>query len=119
MIEDFSGGYYRAEMSIQPLESGPCIERGLYDLISRKIYRSTNAPVTMRLTLDGGPRFTPSAENAMPTNAIGVPTAMLDQLGIHPSTENMSVFILKPKHAYLYQNASKFAQSGKSSFMLE
>jgi len=102
MIEDFSGGYYRAEMTVQPLESGPSIERGLYDLINRKIYTNTDAPVTMRLTLDGGPRFAPETENAMPTDVIGMPTEMLDDVGIHPSAEDISVFILKPKHAYLF-----------------
>jgi hypothetical protein len=102
MIEDFSGGYYRAEMTVQPLESGPSIERGLYDLISRKIYTNTDAPVTMRLTLDGGPRFMPHTEGAMPTDVIGMPTDMLDDVGIHPSAEDISVFILKPKHAYLF-----------------
>lgn len=102
MIEDFSGGYYRATMTVQPLERGPCIERGLYDLINREIYTNTDAPVTMRLSLDGGPRFIPETENAMPTDVIGMPTEMLDELDIHPSTEDMSVFILKPKHAYLF-----------------
>lgn len=102
MIEDFSGGYYRAKMTVQPLESGPSIERGLYDLINREIYTNTDAPVTMRLTLDGGPRFTPETENAMPTDVIGMPTEMLDEVGVHPSAEDISVFILKPKHAYLF-----------------
>lgn len=102
MIEDFSGGYYRAEMTVQPLDRGPSIERGLYDLIEQEIYSNTNVPVTMRLTLDGGPRFTPDSENGMPTDVIGMPTEMLDDTDIHPSSENISVFILKPKHAYLF-----------------
>ena len=104
MIQEFSGGYYRAEMTVQPLDRGPCIERGLYDLINRKIYSNTDAPVTMRVTLDAGPKFSPSTENGMPTDVIGLPTNMLDKLGVHPSSENINVFILKPKHAYnLYQ----------------
>jgi len=102
MIEDFSGGYYRAQMTVQPLERGPSIERGLYDLINRKIYSNTDAPVTMRLSLSGGPRFAPETENGMPTDVIGIPTEILDEAGVHPSTENTSIFILKPKHAYRF-----------------
>jgi hypothetical protein len=105
MIEEFSGGYYRANMTVQPLDRGPSIERGLYDLINRNIYSNTDAPVTMRLTLDKGPRFTPETENGMPTDVIGVPSDILDEMSIHPSTEDVSVFILKPKHAYLYQQS--------------
>lgn len=125
MIEDFSGGYYRATMTVQPYEDGPCIERGLYDLINRKIYSSTDAPVTMRLTVDGGPRFMPETENAMPTDAIGMPTDMLDDAGVHPSAQDISVFILKPKHAYLFHqvdelvDTEELTEQGRSFFNLK
>lgn len=111
MIEDFSGGYYRAIMTVQPLERGPSIERGLYDLINRRIYSNTDAPVTMRLTLDEGTRFTPDVENAMPTDVIGMPTSMLDDVNVHPSAERTSVFILKPKHAYFFHQVGGFKNS--------
>lgn len=102
MLEEFSGGYYRAEMTVQPLDRGPTIERGLYDLINREIYTQTDAPVTMRIGLDAGPTFQPDAENGVPTDVLAAPTELLDQAGIHPSAENVSVFIYKPHAAYLF-----------------
>lgn len=100
MIEEFSGGYYRAKMTVQPFDDGPSIERGLYDMIEHRIYGQTNAPITMRLGLDAGQMFSPEPEGAMPTDVIGVPTTLLDSMGLHPSAEDVNVFILKPKHAY-------------------
>lgn len=102
MIKEFSGGYYRALMTVQPYEDGPSIESGLYDMINRKIYSKTDAPVTMRLSLDGGPRFSPDTESAIPTNVIGVPRNMLDEAEVHPSDENAPVYILKPQHAFRF-----------------
>lgn len=111
MIEDFSGGYYRATMTVQPVEDGPCIERGLYDLIDQRLYKNTDAPVTMRLRLDGGPSFLPHGEGAMPTDVVGVPVNMLDEMGVHPSAENVSTFILKPEYAYLLHEARTIGNS--------
>jgi hypothetical protein len=108
-IEEFSGGYYRAEMTVQPLERGPSIEQGLYDLLDRRIYGNTDAPVMMRLSLDCGPKFSPSVEGAMPTDVIGLPTSFLDEAGIHPSAEGVSIFILKPKHAYMLSQAAQLS----------
>jgi hypothetical protein len=108
VIEDFSGGYYRLQMDVQPLERGPCIERGLYDLISRNIYTQTDAPVTMRLGLDEGSTFRPTGENGMPTDVIGLPTEFLDSIGVHPSAEGVSIFILKPKNAYMFSLGGDF-----------
>lgn len=100
-IEKFSGGYYRAEMTVQPLDDGPSIERGLYDLLDRRIYQNTDTPVMMRASLDVGPRFVPSVDTAMPTDVIGLPTHLLDEVGIHPSAQDVSIFILTPKHAHM------------------
>jgi hypothetical protein len=102
MIEQFSSSYYRAEMDVQPLEGGPTIEGGLYDLLDQRVYNATDAPVTMRLGLSSGPRFSPDRDMAMPTNVIGVPQDILRANDIHPSAENVNVFILKPKEAYLF-----------------
>jgi hypothetical protein len=102
MIESFSHGYYRAKMEVQPFDDGPAIERGLYQLIDRRIYDTTTAPITMRLGLDAGPRFTPTTENAMPKNVIGVPQSVLDEADIHPSDDNVNVFVLKPEAAYRF-----------------
>jgi hypothetical protein len=118
-LEEFSGGYYRAEMTVQPLDRGPSIERGLYDLINREIYYKTDAPVTMRLGLNAdAPTFEPSAENGMPTDVLGVPTDLLDMAGIHPSAESVSVFIYKPEAAYLFQDMS-FSNSRKEDADLQ
>ena len=101
-FEQFSAGYYRAQMAVQPFDDGPAIERGLYDLINRKVYQETTAPITMRLSLDRGTRFTPAAENAMPPDVIGVPEQMLTDAGVHPADDNTSVFVLNPKQAYRF-----------------
>lgn len=110
MLEEFSGGYYRAEMTIQPLDRGPTIEQGLYDLINRKIYTQTDAPVTMRIGLDAGPTFQPEAENGVPTDVLAMPTELLDEAGVHPSAESVSVFIYKPHAAYLFSEKMGLGQ---------
>jgi hypothetical protein len=102
MLEEFSGGYYRVQMSVQEVERGPVIERGLYDLIARRIYDTTDAPVTVRLGLDAGPRFTPTAENGVPTNVIGLPKSLLTEAGVHPGDNSVNVFVLKPSAAYRF-----------------
>jgi len=102
MLEHFSSGYYRASMQVQPFDEGPAIEKGLFDLINRRVYDTTTAPITMRLGLDKGPRFTPTAENAMPTDVIGIPQSLLEDAGIHPSDDNVNVFVLKPEAAYRF-----------------
>jgi hypothetical protein len=119
MIEEFSGGYYRTQMTVQPFDDGPAIEKGLYDLINRRMYSNTDAPVTMRLQMDSGLRFTPSAEGAMPTDVIGVPTDLLDKIGVHPASENINVFILKPKHAYLFHQLAVNKTSSDSINSIE
>lgn len=102
MLQHFSSGYYRASMQVQPFDDGPAIERGLFDLISRRVYDTTDAPITMRLGLNKGPRFTPEPENAMPTDVIGIPEQILDNADVHPSDDNVNVFVLKPEAAYRF-----------------
>jgi hypothetical protein len=107
MIEDFSGGYYRTKMTVQPVESGPSIERGLYDFIEREFYYKTDAPITMRTGLGEGEHFVPSAERAMPTDVLGLPEELCETFGVHPSSEDINVFVLKPAHAYLFNQAEQ------------
>lgn len=102
MLTEFSDGYYRAQMNIQVVERGPVIERGLYDLINRRIYDTTNAPITMRLGLNRGTRFTPMAENGVPTDVLGLPAALLDDSDVYQGTDTANVFVLKPAHAYRF-----------------
>ena len=110
-IEHFSNGYYKTEMSVQPYESGPTIEQGLYDFINRRFYTKTDAPVTTRIGLDAGPMFTPSAESGIPTNVIGLPIANIKQSGIHPSNDNVSVFVLKQEFAYMFNSVESIGES--------
>jgi hypothetical protein len=98
-IDTFSDAYYIVQMTIQPFSEGPAIERGLYELINKELYAQTNAPVTMRIGLDGGRPFQPKAENTMPTDVLAMPRQFLDNAGIHPSEEDRAVLIYKPKHA--------------------
>ena len=110
MIEDFSGGYYRTEMTIQPVADGPSIERGLYDFINREFYYKTDAPITMRVGLKKETHFQPHAEGGMPTDVLGLPTDLCDEMGVHPSAESVSVFVLKPAHAYLFSQTEKLGE---------
>jgi hypothetical protein len=110
MLEDFSGGYYRTTMTVQPLESGPSIERGLFDFINREFYYKTDAPITMRLGLEEGLHIQPSAEGAMPTDVLALPEKLCDEMEVHPSAEGVSVFILKPAHAYLLNQTQKLGE---------
>lgn len=105
MIREFSGGYYRAEMTVQPYDDGPAIERGLHEFIEDEYYPQTDAPVTMRVGLDGGRMFTPSAEAGMPTDVLALPENFCDEIGVHPSAEEIGVFIVKPAHAYMFNQA--------------
>jgi hypothetical protein len=105
LLEQFSSGYYRAQMEVQPFEDGPSIEQGLYDIINRRVYDTTDAPVTMRLGLSGGPRFVPSAERSIPKDVIGVPESILKESDTHPADSNVNVFVLKPKAAYRFNKS--------------
>lgn len=110
MIREFSGGYFKAEMTVQPYDEGPAIERSLYTLIERECYPQTDAPITMRVGLDGGSMFTPSPEGGMPTDVLALPTEFCDAVGVHPSAEEVSVFILKPAHAYLFNQTAALGE---------
>lgn len=115
MIENFSGGYYRTKMTVQPYKQGPTIERGLYDFIDREFYYKTDAPITMRIGLSEGFHFRPKAEAAMPTDVLGLPEQLCDEMGVHPSAEGISVFVLKPAHAYLFGQTEKYGDSFEDS----
>jgi hypothetical protein len=115
MLEDFAGGYYRAEMTVQPYKQGPTIEQGLYDFINREFYYKTDAPITMRVGLSNSFHFRPSAEGAIPTDVLGLPEQLCDEMNVHPSAEGVNVFILKPAHAYLFGQAEKLGGSFEDS----
>lgn len=97
-LEEFSGGYYRTKMTVQPYEEGPVIDKYLYDFINREVYAQTNAPITMRVGLNKGPYFTVDGEGAVPTDVLAMPQEWIDDMDI--SGEAESVFLLKPEHSY-------------------
>jgi len=103
-MEHFSNGYYKMNMTVQPVESGPVIEQGLYDFINREFYYQTNAPLTMRAGLSNNIHFRPNSEPAMPTDVLGLPKEMCDKMKVHPSSEDVDIFVLKPSHAYLFNS---------------
>ena len=100
-LEEFSGGYYRTEMMVQPYEDGPVIENGLYDLIDKTIYARTNAPITLRIGLAGSPYFKVGCESAIPTDVLAIPRKWMDDIQLHEEYKTHSVFVLKPEYSYL------------------
>jgi len=106
MIERFSGGYYRMRMSVQSLESGPKIERELYDFIDRELYFTTSMPVTMKVGLDTSEYFHPRPEGAMPQDVLGLPRDMMERLGMEKIEDGTDVYIVHPDYA------STFNQQG-------
>lgn len=109
-IENFSNGYYKTEMSVQPYENGPTIEQGLYDFIERRFYTKTDAPLTMRVGLSEGPMFKPSGESSIPTNVLGLPLSEIEASNIHPSDDNVAVFVLKPEFAYMFNQTTALGE---------
>lgn len=86
------------------------IENGLYDLINRKIYAQTNAPITMRLGMNGGPYFSPMAESSVPTDVLALPRDWMDDMQLHDEFETHNVFVLKPEHSYVLNQSVAIEQ---------
>lgn len=93
MIEDFSSGYYHADMDVQPYDNGPVIERSLYDFINQELYVDSDVPVMMRVGFDAGETFQVSAESAIPRDVLALPREMVE------SQHNSDVFVLKSEYA--------------------
>ena len=105
MIREFSGGYYRAEMDVQPVDRGPIIDPGLFYLLNERIYEDSDSLPVMRLTLNRGPHFVPEPENGVPTNVIGLPEDIIDASQDGSVTESANIFVLKPSAAERYQSS--------------
>jgi hypothetical protein len=41
----------------------------------------------------------------MPTDVIGIPQSLLEDADIHPSDDNVNVFVLKPEAAYRFNQS--------------
>jgi hypothetical protein len=92
MIEDFSGGYYRATMDVQEYSDGPVIEQTLYSFINDELHSDEDAPVMMRTGLDAGAVFEVNAESAVPRDVLALPEHLLDESG------ETNVFVLKSSY---------------------
>lgn len=103
MIEEFSNGYYRAEMHVEPYEDGPVIEQGLYDHIESNVYAQTDANPLFRVGLDTQPYFMVGYESAIPIDTLGIPKAWFSDFGIDHTVGTVSVFVCKPEQSYYLQ----------------
>lgn len=104
VLRDFSGGYYSMDMQIQPYEDGPVIDATIHDYITREVYSQTDAPITMKLSLDNGAYFNVGAENGVPPSVLALPEAWVDNF-VADDGKRDTVFVLKPSHSYLmHQN---------------
>jgi len=109
-ISDFSSGYYKARMLVVPYEAGPAIESETYDYINKQFYAQTDAPPLFRLGLDGNPYFQVNSEFSIPQDRMGIPSEWFGDNTMGDTYEKVDVFILKPGHAYLLNQADILAQ---------
>jgi len=100
-MEEFSGGYYSLEMQVQRYSDGPVIESSLYDMINRRVYSNTDAPITFKLSLDNGAYFNVDAENAVPHNVLALPESWIENFDVQDDGRPSRIFVLKPGHSYL------------------
>jgi hypothetical protein len=92
MIEDFSSGYYRADMVVQAYDDGPVIERGLYNFITDELFFE-DSPLMMRLSLSSEALFDVQSESSVPRDVLAVPEEIIAERGAQ------SVYILKPEYS--------------------
>jgi len=103
MIEDFAGGYYKMEMDIQPVESEPQIEQGLYDFINRELYTDATVDITLRLGFDSSVHFSPTAGRSIPKEVLAMPESFIQSDEMMRTTRTTNVYIVKPEIAQLLQ----------------
>lgn len=100
-IHDFSPAYYITTLTVAPYDNGPVIERGLHEFIDSELYARTDAPVMLRLGLDGEPYFEPDVEGAIPSDHLGIPSEWLSEDVQSTAYVERDVFICKPSQSYL------------------
>ncbi len=110
VLREFSGGYYSLDVDIQPYEDGPVIDSAVYDYINREVYSQTNAPVTMKLSLNNGAYFNVGAENGVPPSVLGLPESWAENFA-EANGKLDTVFVLKPGHSYLMHQQNLTQQS--------
>lgn len=105
VLEDFSGGYYRAEMVVQPYSGGPVIEQSLYNFIEREFYQDSDMRPVFKFDLDGGPHFKPSHESSVPPDVLAIPEEWFSEFEIDEQHTSTSVFIVKPNQSHYLRAA--------------
>ena len=105
ILEDFSGGYYRAEMVVQPYSDGPAIEQSLYDFIEREFYQDVDMRPVFKFDLDGGPHFKPEREPSIPPDVMAIPESWFDDFGVEDEHSPTSIFIVKPNQSHYLKAA--------------
>ena len=104
-IEDFSGGYYRAEMVVQPYDEGPAIEQSLYNFIEREFYQDSDMRPIFKSNLNGGPHFKPAQESGIPPDVMGIPKGWFEDFGVDDEHSLTSIFIVKPNQSHYLKAA--------------
>lgn len=96
-ISEFSGGYYVAEMVVQPNEDGPLVDNQLFTFIKSKLYDEVSADPIFKLQLDGGKYFTPTTHNSIPPEVIGLPQEYIDSSDMSDDGKKENIYIVKPQ----------------------
>jgi len=112
-VEDFSSGYYKLSMQVEPYTDGPMCSCNLFDFIQREYYGSVESKPIFRLDMDGSPYFTASCENSIPQNVIGLPEHWFDEPIAERTYHETPVYLLKPDDAHLMDNAMNVDQSAE------
>lgn len=113
-LREFSSGYYSLDMQVQPYEDGPVIDSAVYDYINREVYSQTNAPITMKLSLDNGAYFNVEAENGVPPSVLALPESWIDNF-TDATGKRDTVFVLKPGYSYLMHQRNLVSEQVKDS----
>lgn len=108
-LREFSGGYYSLDMHVQPYADGPVIDTAIYDFINREIYSNTDAPITMKLSLNNGAYFNVGAENGVPPSVLAIPESWVENVSDLTDGKRETVFVLKPEHSSLMNQPEDFS----------
>lgn len=104
-LENFSSGYYRASMQVEPYDGGPSISCDTFEQLNREYYGGTDSEPMFRLDIDGSPYFTTSCEYSIPHNVLGIPSDWFQDTSAERQYTEVPVYILKPQYAYLLDDA--------------
>ena len=108
ILERFSSGYFKTDLTVVPYEDGPAIDAAVYEYIERTLYASCDTDPMFRFSLDRGEHFQPTPEYSMPADTLGVPKEWYSLYKIDQTTKRQPVFILKPGYAHLMEQMEDF-----------